>query len=144
MNGFDHRILLGFDSPFRPEFSCLSRCWLKSTKKNPMIKFIHSNPHFKNTENSRFHPRLSPHLRAYNRPISRPAPKLGAFLAHGRQYSEMGLVYFVTSSQCFIQARNKHEQREIAFSFHRMPHSCIVFGCNNNSDFLITQMLNLT
>ena len=29
---------------------------------------------------------------------------LGAFLAHGRQYRRMGLVYFVTSSQCFPQA----------------------------------------
>ena len=61
--------------------------------------------------------------------------KLGAFLAHGRQYRRMGLVYFVVSSQCFIHARNKHKQRERAFFFYnyRMPDSCIVFGCNNLS-----------
>ena len=45
------------------------------------------------------------------------ARKLGAFLAHGRQYRRMGLVYFVTSYQCFIRARNKDKQREIASFF---------------------------
>ena len=45
------------------------------------------------------------------------ARKLGAFLAHERQYRRMGLVYFVTSYQCFIRARNKDKQREIASFF---------------------------
>ena len=35
--------------------------------------------------------------------------KLGSFLAHGRQYRRMGLVYFVTSSQGFIGPRIKHK-----------------------------------
>ena len=43
--------------------------------------------------------------------------EVGHFLAHGWQYRRMGLVYFVTSSQRFIHARNKDEQREIAFFF---------------------------
>ena len=38
------------------------------------------------------------------------AMNLGAFLALGRQYWGMWLVYFVTSSQCFIRPRNKHKQ----------------------------------
>ena len=59
--------------------------------------------------------------------------KMGTFLAHGRQYSRMGLVYFVTSSQGFIHAQNKHKQRETAF-FYSMPDLCISFGCNNKSD----------
>ena len=42
---------------------------------------------------------------------------VGAFLAHGRQYRRMGLVYFVTSPQCFIHARNKRKHREIALFF---------------------------
>ena len=61
--------------------------------------------------------------------------KLGAFLAHGREYRRMGLVYFVTSSQCLIHKRNKHKQREIAFFFNRISeYSFIVFPCNNKSD----------
>ena len=59
--------------------------------------------------------------------------KLGNFLANGRSHRRMGLVYFVTSSQCFIHARNKHKLREIAFFFYRMPDSSIVFGFNNKS-----------
>ena len=59
--------------------------------------------------------------------------KFGALLAHARQYRRMHLVYFVTSSQGFIRARNKHKQREIAFFFY-LPDSCIVFRCNNRSD----------
>ena len=59
---------------------------------------------------------------------------VGAFLAHGRQYGRMGLVYFVTSPQCFIHARNKRKHREIALFFHTMPNSCIVFGWHNKSD----------
>ena len=58
--------------------------------------------------------------------------ELGAFLAHGRQYRRMGLVYFVTSYQCSIHARNKHKKR--AFFLHIIPNSRIVFGCNNKSD----------
>ena len=59
--------------------------------------------------------------------------KLETFLAHGQQYSRMDLVYFVTSSQGFIHAQNKHKQRQIAF-FYRMPDLCITFGGNNKSD----------
>ena len=65
--------------------------------------------------------------------------KLGAFLAHGRQYRRMGLVYIVTSSQCVIHTLNKHKEREKekekdSFLFYRMPDSSIVFGCNDKSD----------
>ena len=55
------------------------------------------------------------------------------FLAHERQYRRMGLVRFVTSSQCFMYARNKLKQGEIALFFYKIPDSCIVFGCNNKS-----------
>jgi len=41
--------------------------------------------------------------------------KLGVFLAHGLQYRRVGLVYLVTSSQCFIHMRNKHKQRVLSF-----------------------------
>ena len=54
-------------------------------------------------------------------------------LAHGRQYRRMGLVYFVTSSQCSIHARTS-TKTEIAFFLHIIPNSRIVFGCNNKSD----------
>lgn len=62
------------------------------------------------------------------------ARKLGAFLAPGREYRRMGLVYFGMCSEGFIGARNKHKQREIAFLFKRMLDSWIVFGCNKKSD----------
>ena len=38
----------------------------------------------------------------------------------------------MTSSQCFI--RNKHQQSEIAFSFYKIPDSCIVLACHNKSE----------
>jgi len=43
--------------------------------------------------------------------------KLGAFLAHGRQYRIVGLLYFVTSSQGFHHAQNKQTERESFFFF---------------------------
>ena len=57
----------GVESPFSPEV-------LKpfSQKKNAMIKFIHSTPHFK--YKFLYYHHLSPHLRAYNRSTQRPAP----------------------------------------------------------------------
>ena len=42
--------------------------------------------------------------------VSFQSKKVGRFfLAHGRQFKRMELVYFVTSSQCFIRPRNKHK-----------------------------------
>ena len=41
--------------------------------------------------------------------------KLGAFLAHGRQYRIVGLLYFVTSSQGFHHAQNKQTERQLFF-----------------------------
>ena len=42
---------------------------------------------------------------------------------------EMGLLYFVMSSQGF-----NHDQEQKASFFHRTPDSFIVFGCNNKSE----------
>ena len=38
--------------------------------------------------------------------------KLGAFLAHRRQYRRTSLVYLVTSSECFIRPRDKQPVRD--------------------------------
>ena len=49
-----------------------------------------------------------------------------SFSAYGRQYRRMGLVYFVTSSQCLISARLRENMSDSCFVF--------CFGCNNESD----------
>ena len=43
--------------------------------------------------------------------------KLGPFLAHGRQYRRVGLIYFLMSSQCFIHMQDKVDIYSFLFQF---------------------------
>ena len=53
--------------------------------------------------------------------------RLGTFLALRQQYRRMDLVFLVTPSQFVICTQNKHNQRERAFFFYRMPDSSDCF-----------------
>ena len=55
--------------------------------------------------------------------------EVGRFLAHGRQYRRIGLVYFVI----LLRAKQVQIERD-SFLFYGMPDSCIVFECSNKSD----------
>ena len=69
MNEFDHCILVmhADESRFRPG---IFRPFLLQLKqcKNALIKFIHSNLHFKSIKKFLYYDHLSQYLRAYNRP----------------------------------------------------------------------------